>query len=58
VLANQEQQVIGYYALASASIVSNEASRKIKRNMPDPIPAMILGRISNWSKISRQNILP
>ncbi len=46
VLATEEKLAIGYYALASASIASNEAPRKIKRNMPDPIPAMVLGRLA------------
>ena len=46
VLSTDDKQVIGYYALASGSIAANEAPRKIKRNMPDPIPVMILGRLA------------
>ncbi|MDQ7051133.1 MAG: GNAT family N-acetyltransferase [Enterobacterales bacterium] len=46
VLTSQNNQVVGYYALATASIVAHEAPRKIKRNMPDPVPAMVLGRLA------------
>lgn len=41
-----EQQVVGYYALATGSVVLNEAPSKLKRNMPDPIPVIILGRLA------------
>ena len=38
--------VAGYYALAVGSIESSEVPGKIKRNMPSPIPVMILGRLA------------
>jgi len=38
--------VIGYYALATGNVAATEAPRKVKRNMPDPIPVMILGRLA------------
>ena len=46
VLSTNDKEVIGYYALASGSMAANEAPRKIKRNMPDPIPVMLLGRLA------------
>lgn len=39
-------RVIGYYALALGSLASKVAPRKIKRNRPDPIPVMVLGRLA------------
>ena len=39
-------KVIGYYALASGSLANKMAPGKIKRNMPDPIPIMVLGRLA------------
>jgi len=42
----QEDKVVGYYALASGAIAANQAPGKIKRNMPDPIPVMVLGRLA------------
>ncbi len=38
--------VIGYYALSACSVSASEAPGKIKRNMPDPIPVMVLGRLA------------
>jgi GNAT superfamily N-acetyltransferase len=39
-------RVIGYYALSNGGVAAAEAPGKIKRNMPDPIPVMILGRLA------------
>ena len=40
------QQVVGYYALAVGSIVHAEAPGRVRRNMPDPVPVMIIGRLA------------
>jgi GNAT superfamily N-acetyltransferase len=40
------EQVVGYYCLATASIASELAPGQLRRNMPDPIPAMVLGRLA------------
>lgn len=42
----RENQVIGYYALATGSVMHKQAPGKVRRNMPDPIPVMVLGRLS------------
>lgn len=39
-------RVIGYYSLASGAISAIEAPGKIRRNMPDPIPMVLLGRLA------------
>lgn len=41
-----EKAVVGYYALAVGSVIASKAPGKIKRNMPDPIPVMVLGRLA------------
>ncbi len=38
--------VVGYYCLAAGAIVRNEAPKPVQRNMPDPIPVMVLGRLA------------
>jgi len=38
--------VAGYYALASGGIMVGEAFGRFRRNMPDPIPVAILGRLA------------
>jgi GNAT superfamily N-acetyltransferase len=42
----QDSQVIGYYTLATGSIEHRNAPGKIRRNMPNPIPVMVLGRLA------------
>lgn len=39
-------RVVGYYALASASIEHREVAGKIRRNMPDPVPVILLSRLA------------
>jgi GNAT superfamily N-acetyltransferase len=39
-------RVIGYYALANGSVMAAEATGRVRRNMPDPIPVMVLGRLA------------
>ncbi len=50
------KQVVGFYALAVGSIESIKAPGKIKRNMPDPIPVMIMGRLAVDQKYQRGGI--
>lgn len=38
--------VAGYYCLASGAIARAGAAKLLQRNMPDPIPVMILGRLA------------
>ena len=39
-------QVRGYYALAAGAVSLRSATSKIRRNMPDPLPVMVLGRLA------------
>ncbi len=39
-------EVVGYYSLATGCVFHELAPGKIKRNMPNPIPAMVLGRLA------------
>lgn len=41
-----DDQVIGYYALASSAVVSSVATGRFRRNMPDPIPVVVLARLA------------
>ncbi len=41
-----KKQVVAFYALAVGSIEVIKAPGKIRRNMPDPIPVMIMGRLA------------
>jgi GNAT superfamily N-acetyltransferase len=39
-------RVIGYYCLASGAIAVTDAPSALRRNMPDPIPVTVLGRLA------------
>ena len=42
----ENYRVIGYYALASGAITVESSVGRFRRNMPDPIPAAVLGRLA------------
>ena len=41
-----EKQVVGYYSLAVGSASRKTATRAVGRNMPDPVPVMLLARLA------------
>lgn len=50
-VACEEDRVVTYYALASGAVKQPEAPGRLRRNMPDPIPVAVLGRLAidrNW----------
>jgi predicted N-acetyltransferase YhbS len=50
VVALDDKVVIAYYCLAYGSIAHEFAISKVKINMPNPIPAMLVGRLAVDSK--------
>lgn len=42
----RDGQVVGYYALASASVQHSDVGGKVRRNMPDPVPVILLSRLA------------
>lgn len=40
------QRVVGYYCLASGALALSDAPGFLRRNMPDPVPMGILGRLA------------
>jgi GNAT superfamily N-acetyltransferase len=46
VVVDALQQVAGYYALATGAVSHQEATGRIRRNMPEPIPVLVLGRLA------------
>jgi GNAT superfamily N-acetyltransferase len=41
-----DNRVVGYYCLSTGSVMRDQAPGKIKQNMPDPIPVIIVGRLA------------
>ncbi|WP_033568480.1 GNAT family N-acetyltransferase [Dickeya undicola] len=50
------QRVVGFYALASGSIQRQVAPGAFRRNMPDPIPVLVLGRLAVDERYQRMGI--
>jgi len=46
VVADPDGRVLGYYALAAGAASHQAAPGYIRRNMPDPIPVLVLGRLA------------
>jgi GNAT superfamily N-acetyltransferase len=45
-LVCEDNQVIAYYCLSTGSVSRSEAAGWLRRNMPDLLPVMILGRLA------------
>ena len=50
------QEIAGYYALATGAIAHVEATGKVRRNMPDPVAVIILGRLAIASKFQGRGV--
>ena len=46
VVANADRRVYGYYALAAGAVSHHMVSSSLRRNMPDPVPVLVLARLA------------
>lgn len=46
VVVDGQQTVVGYYALAAGAVSQQNATPSVRRNMPDPVPVMVLARLA------------
>jgi GNAT superfamily N-acetyltransferase len=46
VVTDDSNQVVAYYALATGAVAHHDASGRIRRNMPNPVPVMVLARLA------------
>ena len=52
-VAGHRSHVVAYYSLATGAVQCGHAPGRVRRNMPDPIPVMVLGRLAvhlDWQK--------
>ncbi len=52
VVCAENRRVVGYYALAAGSLDVESAPTRLRRNMPNPLPVVVLGRLAvddTWS---------
>ena len=45
-VVTEGKRVVGYYCLALGALELNDTPTSIRRNMPDPVPVAILGRLA------------
>ena len=46
VVADEGGTVCGYYALAAGAVAHGMATGAVRRNMPDPVPVLVLARLA------------
>ena len=46
VVLDQDSLVCGYYAMAAGAVAHQMATSSVRRNMPDPVPVMVLARLA------------
>jgi GNAT superfamily N-acetyltransferase len=49
-------QVVGYYCISTGAIARSAAPKPMQRNMPDPIPVVLLGRLAVDRSVQGQGI--
>jgi GNAT superfamily N-acetyltransferase len=46
VCSDPGKHVVAYYCLAAGAVAHTAAPGRVRRNMPDPIPVMVIGRLA------------
>lgn len=52
----ESRSVLAYYALASSAITVDAAPGRFRRNMPDPLPVVVLGRLAVDRSLQGQGV--
>ena len=56
VVTDESGQVLAYYALAAGAVSHQESPGAIRRNMPDPVPVMVLARLAVDQRLQGQQV--
>lgn len=51
-----EDKLAGFYSMAAGSVASLDTPGKVRRNMPTPVPVMILGRLAVDSRYQGKGV--
>lgn len=51
-----KMRVAGYYSLAVGSVARESAPVRVRRNVPDPVPVVVLGRLAIDQDYQRQGL--
>jgi GNAT superfamily N-acetyltransferase len=50
------RRVVGYYSLAAASVLREAVTGKVRRNMPEPVPVVLVGRLAVDKSVQRRPV--
>ena len=56
VVTDESGQVLAYYALAAGAVSHQESPGAIRRNMPEPVPVMVLARLAVDQRLQGQQV--
>lgn len=57
-VATAGKRIVAYYCLSAGSIQHAAVPGRVRRNMPEPIPALILGRLAVDAQYQRRGLGP
>mgnify|MGYP000851128167 FL=1 len=58
VVTDQNARVHAYYAMAAGAVSHELATTRVRRNMPDPVPVMVLARLAVHLDMQGQDLGP
>lgn len=50
------RRVVGYYSLAAGSVLRDSVTGKVRRNMPEPVPVILIGRLAVDRRVQRRHV--
>ena len=56
VVTDESGQVLAYYALAAGAVSQQDSPGSVRRNMPDPVPVMVLARLAVDKRLQGQQV--
>ena len=56
VVCTDDDEVAGYYCLSAGSVIHAIAPKPLRRNMPDPIPVVVMGRLAIDKRYHRMGL--
>lgn len=56
VVCNDAGEVVGYYAICSSVVARKDATPKIRRNAPDPVPMVLIARLAVCQDMQNRGI--
>jgi GNAT superfamily N-acetyltransferase len=56
VVSDQDDSIRGYYAMAAGAVSHQLTTSGVRRNMPDPVPVMVLARLAVDRRVQGQHL--